>query len=175
MPLPKLLIIGHGRHGKDTVCEILNSEFNYTFQSSSQFCSKLFIFDMLKDKYGYRTEEECYNDRHSHRTEWFDAIVEYNTPDKAALGRAIFSEFDIYCGLRNREELYAMKNTGVYDYAVWVDRSDILPPEPKESMNLEQWMADFTIYNNSDIEDLRLNVRAFASYISKLHSSKLRT
>lgn len=68
-----------------------------------------------------------------------------------------------------------MKNTGVYDYAIWVDRSEILPPEPKESMNLEQWMADFTVYNNSGIEDLRFNVRSLASYISKLTDSKLPT
>ena len=46
----KLLVIGHGRHGKDTVCEILRDEFGYTFESSSQFCSKLFIYDDLKNK-----------------------------------------------------------------------------------------------------------------------------
>ena len=40
----KLLVIGHGRHGKDTVCEILRDHYGYTFESSSQFCSKLFIY-----------------------------------------------------------------------------------------------------------------------------------
>jgi len=47
----KLLVIGHGRHGKDTVCEILRDKYDYSFESSSQFCSKLFIYDQLKDKY----------------------------------------------------------------------------------------------------------------------------
>ena len=46
----KLLIIGHGRHGKDTVSEILHDNYGYSFESSSQFCSKLFIFNDLKDK-----------------------------------------------------------------------------------------------------------------------------
>ena len=50
----KLLVIGHGRHGKDTVCEILRDKYNYTFESSSKFCSKLFIYDNLKDKYNYK-------------------------------------------------------------------------------------------------------------------------
>jgi hypothetical protein len=49
----KLLVIGHGRHGKDTVCEFLRDDYGYSFESSSQFCSKLFIYDNLKDKYGY--------------------------------------------------------------------------------------------------------------------------
>ena len=51
MQRKKLLVIGHGRHGKDTVCEILRDKYGYSFESSSQFCSKLFIYEMLKKKY----------------------------------------------------------------------------------------------------------------------------
>jgi len=52
MSLPKLLVIGHGRHGKDTVCEILRDKYGFSFESSSQFCSKLFIFDMVTEQNG---------------------------------------------------------------------------------------------------------------------------
>ena len=55
--LPKLLVIGHGRHGKDTVCEILRDHYGYTFESSSKFCSLQFIYNDLKDKYGYANED----------------------------------------------------------------------------------------------------------------------
>ena len=161
----KLLVIGHGRHGKDTVCEMLRDKFGYSFESSSQFCSKLFIYNDLKDKYGYTNEEECYNDRHNHRAEWYDAICDYNVPDPARLGREIFKAHDIYCGLRNKKEFHAMKNTGVFDYAIWVDRSDFLPPENKNSMSLEQWMADYTIDNNGTLEDLEFNVKQLISHI----------
>jgi len=153
----KLLVIGHGRHGKDTVCEILQQNYNLSFESSSRFCSKLFIYDMLKDKYGYTNEEECYADRHNHRAEWYDAICDFNKGDGARLGREIFKEHDIYCGLRNKREFFAMKNTNVFDYCIWVDRSDHLPPEPKDSMSLEQWMSDFTIDNNGTINELMFN------------------
>jgi hypothetical protein len=34
-------------------------------------------------------------------------------------------------GLRNKKEFFAMQNTGVFDYAIWVDRSDHLPPEKR--------------------------------------------
>ena len=163
----KLLVIGHGRHGKDTVCEILRDNYNYTFESSSQFCSRLFIYDMLKDKYGYSSEEECYADRHNHRVEWYNAICAYNEKDAATLGRAMFDEFDIYCGLRNRREYFAMKNTGVFDYCIWVDRSMHLPLESKDSMSLEQWMADYTIDNNGTLEDLKFNVDQLLKYLEK--------
>jgi hypothetical protein len=164
----KLLIIGHGRHGKDTVCEMLSNKYAYSFESSSQFCSKLFIFDQLKEKYGYADEEECYADRHNHRAEWYDAICNYNVPDASRLGREIFRAHDIYCGLRNKREFFAMKNTGVFDYAIWVDRSDHLPPESKDSMSLEQWMADFIIDNNGSLDELTFNVDQLMSYLNKL-------
>jgi hypothetical protein len=161
----KLLIIGHGRHGKDTVCEMLRDKYGYSFESSSQFCSKLFIFDQLKDNYGYANEEQCYADRHNHRAEWYDAICNYNVPDASRLGREIFRAHDIYCGLRNKREFFAMKNTGVFDYAIWVDRIDHLPPESKDSMSLEQWMADFTIDNNGTLSELEFNVDQLINYI----------
>jgi hypothetical protein len=164
---PKLLVIGHGRHGKDTVCEILRYHYVYSFESSSQFCSKLFIFDQLKDKYGYDNEEACYADRHNHRAEWYDAICAYNVPNAARLGTEIFKEHDIYCGLRNKKEFFAMQNAGVFDYAIWVDRTEHLPLELKSSMSLEQWMSDFTIDNNNGLDELEFNVHQL---INNLHS-----
>lgn len=165
MKIFKLLIIGHGRHGKDTVCEMLRDRYNYSFESSSQFCSTLFIYDQLKDLYGYATEEQCYADRHNHRSEWYDAICAYNVPDAARLGREMFEAYDIYCGLRNKKEFHAMKNTGVFDYAIWIDRSDYLPPESKDSMSLEPWMADFTIDNNGTLEELEFNLDRLMCYL----------
>ena len=53
MTLPKLLVIGNARHGKDTVCDILREEFGYSFRSSSDFCAEKFIYAELKDRYGY--------------------------------------------------------------------------------------------------------------------------
>mgnify|MGYP001595608955 CR=1 FL=1 len=163
----KLLVIGHGRHGKDTVCEILRDEYGYTFESSSKFCSKLFIYDDLKDKYGYANEEECYADRHSHRAEWYNAICDYNVPDAATLGREMFTAYDIYCGLRNKREFFAMQNTGVFDYCIWVDRSNHLPSESKDSMSLEQWMADYTIDNNGTLDDLWFNIRQLMTHLHR--------
>ena len=40
----KLLIVGHGRHGKDTMAEILNEHFKFEFMSSSMSAAKIFIF-----------------------------------------------------------------------------------------------------------------------------------
>jgi hypothetical protein len=43
----------------------------------------------LKVKYGYKTSEECFEDRVNHRSEWYDMICEYNLNDKAKLAKGI--------------------------------------------------------------------------------------
>jgi len=167
--LPKLLIIGNARHGKDTVCEILRDEFGYSFRSSSDFCAERFIYAALKDKYGYTSYEQCFEDRHNHRAEWYDMIHDYCRDDYARLGREIFAENDIYCGLRNKAEFHAMKNTGVFDYAIWVDRCDHLPQEDRSSMSLEIWMADYVIDNNGTLADLKRNTRELVMRLVEDH------
>jgi len=154
----KLLVIGHARHGKDTVSEILRDKYSLSFESSSRFCSKKFIYNRLKDVYNYSSEEQCYEDRHNHRSEWYDLICEFNTDDPSRLGRAIFAEYNVYCGLRNKKEFYALKNSKAFDYAIWVDRSDVLPLEDPSSMTLHPWMADFIIDNNGSLKNLEFNV-----------------
>jgi len=172
MTLPKILVIGHGRHGKDTVCEILRDSYGFRFQSSSEFCARKFIYDALREKYRYSSYEECYVDRHNHRSEWFDMIHNYCRDDYARLGRDIFGEYDIYCGLRNRAEFHAMRNTGVFDYCVWVDRTDHEPLEARSSMNLEIWMADYVIDNNGDLKDLHRNTTELADYLIHPESNR---
>lgn len=167
MILPKLLVIGNARHGKDTVCEILRDQHGFTFRSSSDFCAERFIYQALRDKYNYQSYDECYNDRHNHRAEWYNMIHDYCRNDYARLGREIFAENDIYCGLRNKGEFHAMRNTGVFDYAVWVDRSDYIPPEDRSSMSLEIWMADYVIDNNGSVEDLQRNVADLTKHLLK--------
>lgn len=155
----KLIIVGHGRHGKDTVCDILDKQYGYTFISSSMFCADVVIFPVLAEKYGYNTIVECYNDRHNHRKEWFDLIAEYNKDDPASLGMLILEKYDIYCGLRRKEELFALQDNNIVNYTIWVDASDRLPPESKDSLTITKEMADYVIYNNGTLEELEKQVQ----------------
>lgn len=169
----KMLIIGDGRHGKDTVSEILTWDYGYDFISSSLFCSDLFIFDEMKDKYGYKTSDECFDDRHNHRAEWYDLICAYNEPDAGKLGAEIFAQHDIYCGLRNIREWEKMKADGTYDYCVWVDRSMNLPPEGKDSMSLVPDCADYILDNNGTFDDLKANIDAMLVFFQSQRLAKL--
>lgn len=176
MPKPKLLLVGHGRHGKDTVADMFTKFGGFTWQSSSLACAKhvcLPHFNNHPRLPSYETAEACFEDRHGstrvfdngaefnydHRSEWFNAIDAYNTPDKTRLARTIMEENDIYVGMRSRRELWACQAGQVFDYVIWVDRSDHLPPEGSGSMQIEPWMADLHIDNNGSLTETEINVR----------------
>lgn len=154
----KIMLIGHARHGKDTVCELLVERLNLTFRSSSDFVNERAVFPVLAPLYDYQTLDECYQDRVNHRQEWYELLRDYNGDDAARLGRELFAENDIYCGLRHREEFEAMKAEGLFDVCIWVDASHRLPPEPIESMTLTRDDADFMINNNHSLASLEVDV-----------------
>jgi hypothetical protein len=161
----KLLIIGHGRHGKDTTAEIIKEKFGLTFQSSSMAAAEIFIYDELKEKYGYRSFEECYNDRHNHRAEWHDLICGYNKDDKARLAKAILEKDDIYVGMRSDAEVQACIEDGLFDWIIGVydPRKD---EEPKDSFNIDMWKtADFIIPNGGDLTDLENKVYVVMAHL----------
>lgn len=164
-PAPRILVMGYARHGKDTFCELLADHYGLKFTSSSWFCAERVVMPKVDDLWDrfqgasvtkvdeppmgrYLTVQECFEDRHHHRKFWFDAITDFNTPDLTRLGRAIFAENDVYCGVRNVEEFQAMKDAGVFDVSVWVDAGDRLPPEDESSCTVYRELADYVVDNN---------------------------
>jgi hypothetical protein len=149
----KLIIFGHQRHGKDTACEYLEAEYGLTFSASSMFACRLFLYDQLRERFGYDSLDACFEDRVNHRQLWYEAIRDYNDPDRARLGKAIFAEHDVYCGIRDREEFECLKREGQFDLAVWIDASERKPPESVDSMTLTREDADLVIDNNRTLID----------------------
>lgn len=161
---PRLLIMGHARHGKDTVCELLRDDYGYRFMSSSMFCAERVVLPAARasDRMPfYANAVQCFEDRAHHRKFWFDAITAYNTPDKSRLGREIFESFDVYCGIRNAEEFEALKLARAFDFAIWVDASERAPSEGTDSCTVTPNMADYVLDNNGPVEDLPAKLDAF--------------
>lgn len=164
---PKLLILGPARWGKDSMAEILNEEFGYTFESSSQSAANIFLYDLLKEKYGYNSPEECFEDRVNHRKEWYEAICEYNKDDRAKLAKGILERSDCYVGMRDRDEIEECLKQGIFDLIVWVDASKRLPPEDSSSFNIDESCSHITITNNADYESFRKKVIIFGKILFK--------
>jgi dephospho-CoA kinase len=157
----KLLIVGNARHGKDTMSEILRDNLDFKFISSSQAAADIFIYDLLKEKYGYKTSEECFEDRINHRAEWYQLICDYNKDDRTSLARGILELANCYVGMRDRDEILACMKDGLFDLIVWVDASERLPSEDVSSFNIDKSCADIIIDNNSTFEAFKERVIRF--------------
>lgn len=163
----KLLVIGHARHAKDTCAELFQDYFGLTFMSSSQAAADIFIYDKLKDKYGYKTPEECFEDRMNHRAEWYDLICEYNKDDKAKLAKEILKKTDAYVGMRDRAEIEECLKQKLFDLIIWVDASERLPLEPASSFNIDKSCADIIIENNGTYQEFKAKVLRLGEVIFK--------
>lgn len=147
----KLFIVGHGRHGKDTMAEQLRDDFALSFSDSSRFMADRLVWETMEYNHGikYTTAEECWEDRHNHRDKWYRIISDFNRNDRTKLSREIFQHNQVYVGIRNRDEFLASKHLA--DLSVWVDASRRLPQEPNNSMTILREDADIIIENNGSL------------------------
>lgn len=150
----KFIIFGHKQHGKDTACEYLRDKYGISFISSSEYACEKFLYKELKDKLGYSSKEECFQDRVNHRKLWYEAIRDYNTPVKTKLATELFKEYDVYCGIRDLEEFNAIIFEGLVDLVIYIDASERKELESSESMKLSKEQADIIIENNGSLQEL---------------------
>lgn len=151
---PKLLIIGHARHGKDTFAELLRDKLGLAFTSSSRFVGEECIWPMW-GKERYPSFESMFEDRVNNRKVWADLISAYNTPDKTRTARTMLERgYDMYVGMRRMDEFVACAEAKLFDYVIWVDASKRLPPESAESNDMVPGLAHLYVDNNGPLESL---------------------
>lgn len=159
----RLLIIGHGRHGKDCVSDILRARHGLRGVSSSEFAAQKAVFPLVADL--YPDWRAAYEDRHAHRDLWHHAIAAYNLRPGPMLAEQILEEHDIYTGMRKRDELARSRH--LFDLVIWVDALRRLPPEPASSMELTAADADLIVDNNGPEDALPGEVAKLAAEITE--------
>lgn len=147
----RILVVGHARHGKDTVAEILRDQHGMTFASSSWTLAEVCCRPYLAARgITYDSIDECYADRVNHRAAWHDAISEFNRDDPTSLARVILAKADIYVGMRSNREYRACLDAGLFDAIWWVDASGRgVPPEPRDSCDIDFNPECMTLIDNS--------------------------
>ncbi|MCA0851492.1 hypothetical protein [Salipiger thiooxidans] len=153
---PRLLVIGHGRHGKDTAAALLAQALGVSWASSSEFVAQRAVWPLVEGRGPWRDWQAMYEDRHAHREMWFHAIAAYNLAPGPSLAEQLLEDHAIYVGMRRRAELVATRQ--LFDCVVWVDGSRRLPGEDPASMQLTRRDADLILDNNGTREDLERSV-----------------
>ena len=60
--------------------------------------------------------------------------------------------------MRDREEIDECLKQGLFDLIIWVDASQRLPEEDKDSFNIDKTYADIIIDNNGTLDDFKKRV-----------------
>ena len=155
---PRLLIIGHGRHGKDTVAQMIADKMGLKFSSSSDFVGRKAIWPIWGSE-RYDSYEAMFEDRVNFRSTWGDLIEAYNTPDASRTGSEMIQEGnDMYVGMRRVREWAACMKNKVFDHVIWVDACNRLPLEPANSMEMKREHADMFIDNNGPESNLQIAI-----------------
>lgn len=150
----KILILGHGRHGKDTVAEIIHDLTGLTYTSSSRAMLDI-IYPVLTLVTGITDKEELFEKRTENRELWKELINLYNAADKSALAQRICGVTDIYVGMRDDQEFEASRH--LFDLILWVDAEQRHPPDPTMLIKKQPGMQ--WIDNNGDLDELWKQVK----------------
>lgn len=158
----KLLIIGQGRHGKDTVAEILRDYWGWSFRSSSHWAAEHVILPKAQQVHPSVDWDWkwLYDNRHDAsqffcgRQYWYDQILAYNKEHGGdAVCKGVLKEADIYVGMRSLYEFNA--STDHFDHIIWVEATERLgKTEDESTMELYPTDADIIIDNNGSMVDL---------------------
>jgi hypothetical protein len=160
---PKLLIMGHGRCGKDTAALYMMQKHGYRWNGSFSWHMLPHMAELL-----HLPQQIAWDTRHKHREIWRDEINEYRRGDPSRLMRAVFAKADIGSGPRPRVEFEAAKREAIFDYAIFIDKD--VPVDPTFEMTRDD--ADYVIDNNMSFEHLYAQLDHVSQILALTHAKK---
>lgn len=145
----KIVIIGHGECGKDSVANAISSRYGLSFKGSISWYMKAHVAKELEV-----SEMTAWDSRRDNRHLWRDSIDAYREGDPARIIRECFKLADIVTGVRPAEEMESALAEGLIDCVIWVERN--VPIDPTLELNKE--VADVIIDNTGSLADMYLAV-----------------
>jgi len=141
----KLLFVAPGRSGKDECCAITARLTG--LRNAGTF--SLHLTPFVAEALGVDAAT-AYATRHTNRDTWFRIGNEMRRDDPARLCKLAFAAGDISGGVRGLPEIAAIREQGLVDLIVWVDRD--VPHDPTMEFGPE-W-ADVRVGNNGTLAEL---------------------
>lgn len=159
----RMMVIGHGGHGKDFFCKFARDEFGLKFRSSSMMmCEHPFIQERMRCRgVDFVGAEHLFSIRRSFRVELEECISEWIAQGNS-LAERIFAENDIYCGARRAEELHGVP----IDLCVYIDAFPRLQ-RSDPTMKIPMSYVDVIVLNNTTKDEFLYRSRRLLSEILK--------
>lgn len=151
----KILLVGHGRAGKDEAGLYLEKITNLTFAGTTSAYLCKHVARILRV-----SEEEAYRDRHKKRMLWRIIGDFIRRDDPLVLVKDAFAHGEISGGVRGYPEIVAAKE--YVDWIIWIDNNRV-PKDPTVEFSSRE--ADIIIENHWSLEEYHERLKRFAKKI----------
>ena len=136
--LPKILVVGPGRSGKDTLGTWLHDNTEHTYAGSTslylakyvaaEYDKQGYLMDDNGYKKGYSGHEVLFNERHGHRREWFRIGNLIRKNSHGMLQEEALRKGNVVAGIRDFKEAAWACYREIYDHIIWIDAD--VPVDP---------------------------------------------
>lgn len=144
--LPKLLLCGPSRCGKDESGRWLREHTELTFEGTTS----LFLAEYVAAKLGV-SREQAWNERHENKMFWFHTGNEIRENDPGFFMRRGFENATVTGGIRSNREVAHAQQTRIADLIIWIEKPDV-GVDPTLEFGAD--MCDITIRNDADLPAL---------------------
>lgn len=151
---PRIAIVGYGRHGKDTVAEILHGQGPFRCSGGTSWQALPFVAATLNLAPQYAWER-----RHNNREFWKSYCDWLRRDDPCFLIRLCLEAGNIVPGIRDKIEIDTAIKENLFDAVLWVERPGF-PEDP--TVTFDKSVATDFIYNDGTLETLREKVLLWA-------------
>lgn len=156
----RLLLVGHGEHGKDSAGEYLSQITTLRYAgSTSNFLAKYVAAETGQ------TVERAFATRREHRQQWYDIGRRLRESDPGILIRESLAVADIAAGCRDLEEIIACREQRMVDLIVWIANRN-KPDDPTVKFGSE--VADIVVENHWGLSEFQGRLRRLAKSLGIL-------
>ena len=150
----RILLVGHGRAGKDVGGEYLEKITGLKFAGTTSLYLKKYVAQRLG-----RSEEDVYATRHDDREMWKAIGDEIRQNNPGMLLEEALAVGPITGGIRDIREIVHARDKNIVDLIVWIE-NDRVAVDPTVTFSPRE--ADIIIQNNWSIEEYHMRLRRLA-------------
>jgi hypothetical protein len=152
----RILIVGHGRVGKDTACEYLARITHLRFAGSTS----VYLARYVAERLGV-SEQEAYLTRHSNRNFWHRVGNEVRRRDPGLLIRESLLHAEIVGGVRDLEEINICRQEHLVDLIVWISNERV---KSDSTVKFTKRDCDIIVPNHWSLEEFHLRLLRLAQF-----------
>jgi hypothetical protein len=152
----RIMVVGHGRAGKDTACEYLSRITSLRFAGTTS----LYLAKYVAARLGV-TAQEAYRTRHLNRNFWHRVGREIRKQDPSLLIRESLEKAEIVGGVRDLEEIVVCKKDQLVDLIVWIDNDRV---GRDSTVKFSERDCDIVVQNHWTLEEFHHRLLRLAHF-----------